>query len=112
VLPLAESSFRCSSISKNPAWLASHAVRDQVLAIEGGSAFIAATAYTALAVSVFGHTVYFVLIRKYEANLIAALTLICPLMAIGLGVIITGDHFDGHMAIGTLVVFFGVLLIS
>jgi len=52
-----------------------------------------------------------VLIRKYEANLIAALTLICPLMAIGLGVIITGDHFDARMAVGTVVVLVGVLLI-
>jgi transposase len=80
-------------------------------AVEGGWAFIAAAAYTALAVSVFGHTVYFVLIRKYEANLIAALTLICPLMAIGLGVIITGDQFDVRMAVGTVVVLAGVLLI-
>ena len=86
--------------------------QDQIrLAIEGGWAFIAAAAYTALAVSVFGHTVYFVLIRKYEANLIAALTLICPLMAIGLGVIITGDQFDARMAVGTVVVLVGVLLI-
>ena len=81
------------------------------LAVRGGWAFVAATAYTALAVSVFGHTLYFVLIRKYEANLIAALTLTCPLMAIGLGVLITGDHFDARMAAGTVVVLIGVLLI-
>ena len=51
------------------------------------------------------------LIRKYEANLIAALTLMCPLMAIGLGVVITGDHFDLRMGLGTLVVLAGVLTI-
>jgi O-acetylserine/cysteine efflux transporter len=86
--------------------------RDQMrLAGEGGWAFAAAVAYTGLAVSVFGHTLYFVLIRKYEANLIAALTLMCPLMAIGLGVIITGDHFDLRIGVGTLVVLAGVLTI-
>ena len=86
--------------------------QDQIrLAIQGGWAFIAAAAYTALAVSVFGHTFFFVLIRKYEANLIAALTLMCPLMVIGLRVIITGDHFDARMAAGTVVVLAGVLLI-
>lgn len=85
---------------------------DQVrLAREGGWAFAAAVAYTGLAVSVFGHTLYFVLIRKYEANLIAALTLMCPLMAIGLGVLITGDHFDVRMGVGTVVVLAGVLTI-
>jgi drug/metabolite transporter (DMT)-like permease len=81
------------------------------LAVEGGWAFAAAVAYTGLAVSVFGHTLYFVLIRKYEANLIAALTLMCPLMAIGLGVVVTGDHFDLRMGLGTLVVLAGVLTI-
>ena len=81
------------------------------LALEGGWAFAAAVAYTGLAVSVFGHTLYFVLIRKYEANLIAALTLMCPLMAIGLGVVITGDRFDLRMGLGTLVVLAGVLTI-
>lgn len=81
------------------------------LAREGGWVFAAAVAYTGLAVSVFGHTLYFVLIRKYEANLIAALTLMCPLMAIGLGVVITGDRFDLRMGLGTLVVLAGVLTI-
>lgn len=86
--------------------------RDQVqLGIQGGWGFVAAVAYTALAVSIFGHTLYFVLLRKYEANLIAALTLMCPLMAIGLGVLVTGDRFDARMAAGTLVVLGGVLLI-
>jgi drug/metabolite transporter (DMT)-like permease len=86
--------------------------QDQLrLAVQGGWAFLAAAAYTALAVSVFGHTLYFILIRKYEANLIAALTLMCPLMAIGLGIVVTGDRFDAGMAAGTAVVLAGVLLI-
>ena len=86
--------------------------RDQVqLAIQSGWAFVAAVAYTALGVSVFGHTLYFVLIRKYEANLVASLTLMCPLLGIGLGVLITGDHFDMRMGVGTVVVLVGVLLI-
>ena len=86
--------------------------RDQVqLATQSGWAFMAAVAYTALAVSVFGHTFYFVLIRKYEANLIASLTLMCPLLGIGLGVLITGDHFDLRMGMGTVVVLVGVLMI-
>lgn len=86
--------------------------RDQFhLAFQGGWAFLSALAYTALAVSILGHTLYFVLLRKYEANLIAALTLMCPLMAIGLGVLVTGDRFDLRMGFGTAIVLAGVLLI-
>ena len=50
-------------------------------------------------------------IQKYEANLIASLTLMCPLMAIGLGVLVTGDHFDARMLFGTAIALAGVLLI-
>lgn len=86
--------------------------RDQLhLAHQGGWAFVSALAYTAVAVSILGHTLYFVLLRKYEANLIAALTLMCPLMAIGLGVLVTGDRFDFRMGLGTAIVLAGVLLI-
>jgi drug/metabolite transporter (DMT)-like permease len=81
------------------------------LALEGGWAFLAVVLYAALGVSVFGHTLYFGLIQKYEANLIASLTLMCPLMAIGLGVALTGDPFDARMMLGTAVVLAGVLLI-
>jgi drug/metabolite transporter (DMT)-like permease len=81
------------------------------LALEGGWAFLAVVLYAALGVSVFGHTLYFGLIQKYEANLIASLTLMCPIMAIGLGVALTGDPFDARMMLGTAVVLAGVLLI-
>ena len=39
-----------------------------------------------LVVSVFGHTTYYGLIQRYEANLVAPLTLMSPLMTIALGI--------------------------
>lgn len=98
VLPLAALSFALEE-------------RQIALAWEAGWSFLAAVAYAGLAVSVLGHTLYFALIQKYEANLIASLTLMCPLMAIGLGVVLTGDRFDARMMLGTAVVLVGVLLI-
>jgi drug/metabolite transporter (DMT)-like permease len=80
-------------------------------ALNAGWALVAVVAYAGLAVSVLGHTLYFGLIQKYEANLIASLTLMCPLMAIGLGVLVTGDHFDARMLFGTAIALAGVLLI-
>jgi len=67
--------------------------------------------YAALAVSLLGHSLFFRLVQKYEANMISTLTLMCPLMAIGLGVVLLGDHFDARMMAGTAIVLVGVLLI-
>ncbi len=79
--------------------------------LSGGWLFVGALAYVALAVSLLGHSLFYTLVRKYEANLISTLTLMCPLMAIGLGVIVTGDRFDLRMVLGTAVVLAGVALI-
>jgi O-acetylserine/cysteine efflux transporter len=76
-----------------------------------GWPFLLALVYTALAVSLFGHSLFFKLVQKYETNLISTLTLMCPLMAIGLGVVVTGDRFDLRMILGTAVVLIGVALI-
>ena len=68
--------------------------------------------YSALVVSVLMHTAYYALILKYEANLISPLTLITPLATIGLGILITNDHFDMRMAIGAALALLGVLIIA
>ena len=68
--------------------------------------------YSALVVSVLVHTAYYALILKYEANLISPLTLITPLATIGLGILITNDHFDMRMAIGAALALLGVLIIA
>ena len=66
----------------------------------------------ALVVSVLGHTAYYGLIQRYEANLVAPLTLMSPLMTIVLGIWITGDHFDARMALGTALALLGVFIIA
>jgi drug/metabolite transporter (DMT)-like permease len=48
---------------------------------------------------------------RYDATLIAALTLLCPIMAIGLGVIATGDQMDARMVVGAGAALTGVLII-
>lgn len=80
-------------------------------ALAAGWPFLAALAYTAIAVSLLGHSLFFKLVMKYEANLISTLTLMCPLMGIGLGVLVTGDPFDLRMIAGTAVVLAGVAII-
>ena len=80
--------------------------------IEIGWPFWVAVVFSALVVSVFGHTAYYWLIQRYEANLISPLTLMTPLATIGLGVVITNDPFDARMAVGAAVALAGVLIIA
>lgn len=72
----------------------------------------AAVVFSALVVSVGAHTLYYILIARYEANLIAPLTLITPLATIGLGVAITNDRLDMQMIIGSTVALTGVLIVA
>jgi len=81
-------------------------------AAAAGTPFIAAVLFTAIIVSIGAHSVYYFLIGRYEANLIAPLTLMTPLGTIALGVLITHDHFDLRMGIGAALAMVGVLIVA
>lgn len=81
-------------------------------AVAAGWPFLAAVLFSGLIVSVVGHTLYYGLIQRYEANLVSPLTLMTPLATIGLGVLITHDPFDARMAFGAAVAIAGVLIIA
>jgi drug/metabolite transporter (DMT)-like permease len=82
------------------------------LALAAGWPFVAALLFSAFIVSLGAHTSYVMLLQKYEANLIAALTLMTPLMTIGLGVALLGDPFGPRMALGAAVAMTGVLIVA
>ncbi len=77
-----------------------------------GWPIVACIAYAALVTSVFAHTAYYFLIGRYEANVVAPLTLLTPLITIALGVWITGDRIDTKMIVGSAVALAGVLIIA
>lgn len=77
-----------------------------------GWPFVAALIFSALVVSVGAHTLFYVLIARYEANLIAPLTLITPLATIALGVVITNDQLDAQMIVGSAIALTGVLIVA
>jgi len=81
-------------------------------AVHAGWPFLAACLFSGLVVSVTGHTFYYWLIQRYEANLISPLTLMTPLATIALGVAITHDPFGPRMALGSAVALLGVLIIA
>ncbi|MFN3517562.1 MAG: DMT family transporter [Novosphingobium sp.] len=77
-----------------------------------GWGFIAALVFSALVVSVMAHTAFYMLIKRYEANLLSPMTLITPLATIGLGVAITGDRLDTQMIVGSAIALLGVLIVA
>jgi O-acetylserine/cysteine efflux transporter len=81
-------------------------------AAAGGWPFVAAVLFSAVVVSLVAHTLYYGLILKYPANVIAPLMVINPLMTVALGIAVTGDHFDARMALGTTIALVGVLLVT
>lgn len=81
-------------------------------AINGGWTLVFAVLFAALVVSVCAHTLYYGLIKKYEANMIAPLTLMCPLITIALGMAMTGDKLTINTVLGSAIALGGVLLIA
>jgi drug/metabolite transporter (DMT)-like permease len=80
--------------------------------VAAGWPFLAALLFSALFVSVCAHSAYYWLIARYEANLLAPLTLMTPLSTIALGVLITGDRLDARMVLGAVLALLGVLIIA
>jgi drug/metabolite transporter (DMT)-like permease len=81
-------------------------------AAEAGWAFLAALLFSALIVSLVAHTLYYGLLVKYPANLVAPLMIMSPIMTVGLGIAVTGDRFDLRMAVGTGIALCGVMIIT
>jgi O-acetylserine/cysteine efflux transporter len=81
-------------------------------ALNAGWPFVVWVLYSALLVSVVAHTAYYGLIQRYEANLVAPLTLMSPLFTIAFGVALTGDAFDARMMAGSALALLGVLVIA
>ncbi|RDI56750.1 DMT family transporter [Microvirga subterranea] len=82
------------------------------LAMRAGWPFVGAVLFSALVVSLFAHTLYYGLIQKYPANIIAPLIVMNPLLTVALGIAITGDRFDLRTGLGSLIALCGILIIT
>src|SRR3546814_12573270 len=65
-----------------------------------GRPLVAAVVFTALIVSVGAHSVYYHLIDRYEANLLAPLTLMTPLATIDRKSVVSGKSVSVRVALG------------
>ena len=82
-----------------------------VRVIAAGWRFAAALAFSGVVVSLGAHTLYFGLLQRYDANLVAPLTLMTPIFTIALGVWITGDSVGQLLLLGATLAGAGVLVI-
>lgn len=79
--------------------------------LEGSWAFAGALLFSALVVTAWAHTTYFSQLQKYDANLVAPLTLAMPIMTMALGVSFTGDHLDARILAGSALAILGIALV-
>lgn len=70
-----------------------------------------AVLYSVVAGSILGYAGYYMLLRRYEANLVVPLTLLTPLITIALSVILFGEVLDLRTIAGAGLALTGVLVI-
>lgn len=80
--------------------------------LAGGWPFLVALIFTVVLVNIFGHGVFYSLLQRYEANLIAPLTLMAPLVGVLSGILITGDPIGWRLIAGTVLTLGGVGVIA
>lgn len=67
--------------------------------------------YSALLASLFAHTAYFALIRRYPVTSVAPITVLAPLFSVLFSVLLLGDVLDWRMVAGGLMTLSGVAII-
>jgi len=68
--------------------------------------------FSGIVVSVFAHTVYFDILQRNEAGIVAPITLLTPIFTIIMGAGITGDEVGSVMLAGAALAAGGVLIIA
>lgn len=87
--------------------------RDQISStLAGGWPFLATLVFTVVLVNVFGHGAFYWLLRRYDASLIAPLTLMAPLIGVISGVALLGDAVTWQLVTGGLMALAGVGIVA
>ena len=87
--------------------------RDQLQsAVSGGWWFVGALLITVVLVNIFGHGVFYKLLQRYDATLIAPITLLAPLVGVISGILVVGDPWGWRLIVGGLLTLAGVGIIA
>jgi O-acetylserine/cysteine efflux transporter len=86
---------------------------DQIKSFVGGGGWIwAALGFSVVGVSVFGHSAYYQLLKRYEVTLLAPLTLLTPVVAVAIGILAMGEPINSHLLVGGGLTLAGVFLVA
>ena len=101
-------------ISWPPLLIASFLLEHDQIAdtLAGGWPFFATLVFTVLMVNVLGHGGFYYLLRRYDASLIAPLTLMAPLIGVICGVLLLGDPVTWQLVLGGALALVGVGVVA
>lgn len=80
--------------------------------LDGGWLLLASIFFTVLLVNIFGHGAFYWLLRRYDASLIAPMTLMGPLIGVISGVVLLGDPVSWQLIAGGLIAIAGVAVVA
>ena len=80
--------------------------------IHGGWMVWAASAFAVLGVSVFGHSAFYTLLKKYDVSLLSPLTLMTPIWGVIFGIVLLNEPLTLRLILGAIVSLSGVLVIA
>lgn len=80
--------------------------------VVGGLWVWAATAFAVIGVSIFGHGVFYYLIKRYDVSLVSPLTLMTPVWGIVLSVILLNEAITPQLILGSVISLGGVFIIA
>jgi len=87
--------------------------RGQVESFMAGGLWVwAATAFAVIGVSIFGHGVFYYLIKRYDVSLVSPLTLMTPVWGIVLSIILLNEAITPQLVLGSVISLGGVLIIA
>ncbi|XBQ14941.1 MAG: EamA family transporter [Oceanicaulis sp.] len=80
--------------------------------LAGGWPFFWTVIFTVVLVNVFGHGSFYFLLRRYDASLIAPMTLMAPLIGVICGVVLLGDPITWQLVLGGALALAGVGVVA
>ncbi|HEU0224891.1 MAG TPA: DMT family transporter [Steroidobacteraceae bacterium] len=78
---------------------------------QAGATGWGALLYSAVLASLFAHTAYFALVRRYPVSSVAPVTVLAPVFSVLFSVLLLGDRLDWRMFLGGLMTLSGVAVI-
>lgn len=78
---------------------------------QAGATGWGALLYSAVLASLFAHTAYFALVRRYPVSSVAPVTVLAPVFSVLFAVLLLGDRLDWRMVLGGLMTISGVAVI-